>query len=239
MAITGRNPCKFRGSMDDGEMVEFYVVQGQRGTEAANVTAPAGAPLKGSCYTAHLTRIRQDFSIHSHELPLRRPKSTEGDADESEGSGDGFTVPQGLRRPLPGHFQDQRLRCFPPSREACDPPPIDPGYHSSPSSNQKPASAPTARQEGHPRCGRVHRSAPDISQELEAEHSESGQEASNNPPQRRPPCYGSCCAKTPRRRQQQLPGAQGQNYERGEGKIKKSSTETPASVSVAKKNDAP
>ncbi|XP_040121261.1 Y-box-binding protein 1-like [Oryx dammah] len=148
MAITGRNPCKFRGSMDDGEMLEFYAVQGQRGTEAVNVTGPAGAPLKGSCYTAHLTRICQDFSIHCRELPLRRPKSTEGDADESEGSGEGFTVAQRLRRPLPGRSQDQRLRRFPPSREACDPPPIDPGYHSSTSSNQTPGPPPPQGRRG-------------------------------------------------------------------------------------------
>ena len=95
-AITGKNPCQYRGSVDDGETVEFDVVQGKRGTEAANVTGPAGAPLKGSCYTAHCTSIRQDFSIHSHALPLRGPKSTEGDADECESSGEGFTVAQGL-----------------------------------------------------------------------------------------------------------------------------------------------
>ena len=69
MAITGRNLCKFRVSMDDSEM-EFDVVQGERGTKAANVTGPAGAPLKGSCNTAHCKSIRQDFSIHSHALPL-------------------------------------------------------------------------------------------------------------------------------------------------------------------------
>ncbi|KAJ1058216.1 hypothetical protein K5549_019891, partial [Capra hircus] len=234
-AITGKNPCQYRGSVDDGETVEFDVVQGKRGTEAANVTGPAGAPLKGSCYTDHRSSIHQGFSILCHVPPPRGPKNTEGDADEREGSGKGFTEAQGLRRPLPGHSQDQRLRSFPPSRVA--------------------PSAPTARQEGHPQRGRGPsyllsrprgrgttpgpRRSPGISEELEAQHSESQHEASSNPPQRPPPRYGSCRPRNPRRCLQQEPGAQGQDSDGGEGKIRKSPTETPASVPVAKKNDTP
>ncbi|XP_017900248.1 PREDICTED: Y-box-binding protein 3-like [Capra hircus] len=256
-AITGKNPCQYRGSVDDGETVEFDVVQGKRGTEAANVTGPAGAPLKGSCYTDHRSSIHQGFSILCHVPPPRGPKNTEGDADEREGSGKGFTEAQGLRRPLPGHSQDQRLRSFPPSRVA---PSVthDPSIlatTSGPRSDRQPGSAPTARQEGHPQRGRGPsyllsrprgrgttpgpRRSPGISEELEAQHSESQHEASSNPPQRPPPRYGSCRPRNPRRCLQQEPGAQGQDSDGGEGKIRKSPTETPASVPVAKKNDTP
>ncbi|KAM7225697.1 hypothetical protein CapIbe_023674 [Capra ibex] len=257
MVITGKNLCKYQGSVDDGETLEFDVVQGERGTKATNVTGPAGGPLKGSCYTAHCTSIHWGLSIHSHALPPRGPKSKKGDPDEHEGSGEGFTVAQGLRRPLPGHSQDQRLRCFPPLPQGpiSDPPPIDPGYHQRPPVRPAAWVRPTARQGGHPRRGLGPsyllsrprdrgttpgpRCSPGISQELEAEHSESRHEPSSNPPQRPPPCYGSCSPKNPCCHPQQVPGAQGQDSDGGEGKIRKSSTETPASVSVAKKNDAP
>uniref|UniRef100_A0A4W2FWQ0 Nuclease-sensitive element-binding protein 1-like n=1 Tax=Bos indicus x Bos taurus TaxID=30522 RepID=A0A4W2FWQ0_BOBOX len=204
-AITGKNPCTYRGSVDDGEMVEFDVVQGEWGTEAANVTGPAGAPLKGSRYTAHR----------------------------------------------------QRLRHFPPSRRAPSVTrhPSILATTSGPRSDLQPGSAPTARQEGRPQQGRGPsyllsrprgrgtttpdpRHSPGISQELETEHSKSGHEVSSNLPQRHPPRYGSCHPKNPHRCPQQVPGTQGQNSNR-EGKFRKSPIETPASVAVAKKNDAP
>ena len=105
-AIILENSRKYQGGMDKGETVEFDVVQGERGIEAANVTRPAGVPLKGSRYTARRTNIRQGFSIHRHELPPRGPKSAEGEADEREDSSEGFTVAQGLRCPPPGQSQD-------------------------------------------------------------------------------------------------------------------------------------
>ena len=154
-AISRKNPCMYRGSVENGETVEFDVVQGEQGTKAAKVTGPVDAPLKGSHYTAHHSSIRWGFSIHSHAPPPRGPKSTEGDADECEGSCEGFTAPQGLRRPLPGHSQDQRLRHFLPS---CRAPSMT--HHpwilattSSPRSDWQPGSTHITRLEGHPRRG--------------------------------------------------------------------------------------
>ncbi|KAB1251241.1 hypothetical protein Cadr_000031155 [Camelus dromedarius] len=132
---------------------------------------------------------RRGFCIHRREQPPRGPKGAEDDADEGEGSGEGSTAAQGLRRRPPGHSQDPRLR---PSRPSAgpggDPPPIDPGYYQRSTGRPAAGAAQTAGPEprrgprltylqSRPR-GRgttlAPRPSPSISVELEEENKESG-----------------------------------------------------------------
>ncbi|XP_022240687.1 Y-box factor homolog [Limulus polyphemus] len=60
-AVVKNNPKKLVRSVGDGETVEFDVVAGEKGNEAANVTGPDGTAVEGSKYAPDRRRFYGRF----------------------------------------------------------------------------------------------------------------------------------------------------------------------------------